>query len=152
APDPAAWRWQPAPAWYRGQACRYSRTLAKPLFFDGGLLHVIQIRKVLLQVSVPFPLNPPLLRPATRGSTLAIPAVKRVDDIHPGGDLAEGRKPLAIEPRVVGEVDEHLAGAGIGTGGCKCDEAAFVALSHRVILDGRIAPWRRHSRIAVDAE
>src|SRR5712692_9377311 len=114
--------------------------MASRSFFDGRLLDVIQIRKVLLHVSVPFALNAALLRAPTRRSALAVTAKQRVHDVHPRSDLTERRKSLTVESGIVGEIDEHLAGAGVGAGSCKRDVSAFVALLDWIILDGRGAP------------
>src|SRR5436189_5323703 len=122
------------------------------LFFDGGLFDVIEIGKVFLEVGVPFALNAALLRPATGWSAFAIAAVQRVHHIHSGSDLAERRKPLTIQARIVGKVDEHLAGAGIRARGRKGDVTTLVALPHGIVLDGRAAPRGRYSGVGIDPE
>src|SRR6202022_1428461 len=128
------------------------RSFVAMLLFDGGFLDVVQIGKVLLEISVPLLLDSALLRSPTRRSPFAVAAEQRIHHVHPGDDLAKRREALTVEPGVVGEIDEDLAGTRIRAGSCKRDVSAFVALLHGIIVDGRSPPRSGNLRVAVDAE
>src|SRR6202140_2121019 len=123
-----------------------------PLFPDGRFLDVVEIGERAGQISVALALDAILRRSAPARSAFAVFGIEAIDDIHARYDLAERRKALPVQRAVVGEIDEHLRGAGVGTRRGKGDIAAPVALLHRIVLDARLAPHRRELRIAVDAE
>src|ERR1700716_2320426 len=75
-------------------------SIADALFLDGCLLDVIELREVLVQVSVSFRREGALIRP------LAVLARDLLDNVHPRHDFAERREALRVEERVVLEVDE----------------------------------------------
>src|SRR5271155_5030984 len=121
------------------------------LWLDCSLLDVVQFAKLFDQISVAFLLNAALLRSLPAWGAFAVSAVERVHDIHTRHDLAERCKALTVEPIVVGEIYEHLGGAGVGTGRRERDQAALVALPHRIVLDPRLAPYSGKFRVGVDA-
>src|SRR5580700_11914118 len=123
-----------------------------PLFYDGRFFDVVHFSKLSGQISVAFALDAVLRRAAAARSALAVIGIEAIDDIHARYDLAERCKALSVQRGVVGEIDEHLGGAGVGTGRGKGDVAAPVALLHRIVLDARLAPHRREFWIAIDAE
>src|SRR5580693_3916292 len=84
------------------------------LFRDRRLLDVVHIGKLRRQISVAFALDAVLRRSAAARRAFAVIGIERIDHGHAGGDLAERRKALAVERGVVGEIDEHLGGAGVG--------------------------------------
>src|SRR5438876_4047494 len=122
------------------------------LLFDGRLLDVVEPGEVLGQVAVALHLHAALVGAAAARRAFAIFGVELVDHLHAGDDAAERREALAIEARIVAEVDEHLAGAGVGARHRVGDVAALVALLNRIVPELRLTPRRRDLRIAVDAE
>src|SRR5262245_5153767 len=125
---------------------------ANCLALDRCFLDVVHAREFFHQIRIALALKPALVRTAPARRSLAIFSVKRIDDIHPGHDATERRKTHPIEIGIVRKVDEHLACAGIGPGGCEGDCAALVALRHGIVADLGGAPARHHAGIAVDAE
>src|ERR1700719_3625070 len=122
------------------------------LFRDRRLLDVVHIGKLRRQISVAFALDAVLRRSAAARRAFAVIGIERIDHGHARHDLAERRKALAVERCVVGEIDEHLGGAGVRAGRGEGDVAAPVALFYRIVLDARLTPYRRELWIAVDAE
>src|SRR5581483_9626410 len=98
--------------------------LARPLGLEGGFLDVVETRKFARQILVAFGLDAPLIGTAAARCTLAVFGIKGIHDVHAGDDATERRKTHAVERGVVTEVDEHLAGAGVGTGHGVGDVAA----------------------------
>src|SRR6266540_3522365 len=84
------------------------------LFLDGCLLDVIEVREVFRQIRVAFRLNAPLFGPLAARCAFTIPAVYLIDDGHPGDDLTKWRETLAVQARVVLEIDEYLRGSRVG--------------------------------------
>src|SRR6185312_1562088 len=119
---------------------------------DSCFLDIIHARKVLRQIGIALVLDAALVGPAAPRRALAIFGIESIYYIHPRCDPAERCKARLVETRVVGKVDEDLAGAGIGTGRRKGDGPALVTLRDRIIADLCRAPSRHDCRIAADAE
>src|SRR5579859_7400812 len=77
-------------------------------FFDTRFLHVIQFGEVALEVRGPFSFGACLHGPGTHGSPFAILAIKFVDGFHPLGHFPKSREAFAVQPRIVGQIDEDL--------------------------------------------
>src|SRR5580704_17179021 len=105
-------------------------------FLDCRLPDVIELRELRLQVRVSLRLNAGLIR------LLAVLSVDLFHDVHARGDFAKRGEALTVESRIVLEVDEHLRGAGVGTGGGKGDVAGLVALFDRIVRQVRSSPHR----------
>src|ERR1700683_2049495 len=116
--------------------------LSPTLFHDGRFLDVVHLGKLSCQIGVAFTLDAVLRRSAPAGAAFAVIGIEAIDDIHARYDLAERRKALPVESGVVGEIDEHLGGAGVGTRGGERNVAPPVALFHRIVLNPRLAPPR----------
>src|SRR5579885_2750162 len=82
---------------------------------DRRLLHVIHAREALGEIGIAFCLKAALVGAAPARRTLAVFSINGIHHVHAGHDLAEGGKAHAVELTVIGEVDEHLRGARIGT-------------------------------------
>src|SRR5580658_6709862 len=93
-----------------------------------GLDHV-NVGEVLVQIRLS------LRRDRTLVRSLTVSAIQFLDDVHARGDLPKGSKSLAIQKRVVAEIDEQLCRARIRPCGRKRDRARSVALPFRIVLD-----------------
>src|SRR5436190_11274176 len=79
------------------------------LLNDGGSLDGVELRVVCVEVLVALRLNLGLVRSGIARRSVAVAAVKLVDDVHALDDFAERSEALAVEhSAVVGKVDEHL--------------------------------------------
>src|SRR5258708_6513323 len=112
---------------------RLTRSCLPRLLLDGRLLDVIEPAEILRQVGIAFHLHAALVGAAAARRAFAVFGVELVDHLHAGGDAAKRREALAVEAGVVAEVDEHLAGAGVGSGHRVGDVAALVALLDRIV-------------------
>src|ERR1700687_2562284 len=117
-----------------------NRSYQPKLLLQGRPLDEIQLREILCQIVVAFPLDSRLVGACTSRRALPVSGEELVDDVHAGNDLAERRKPLIVEPRIIPEIDEDLGGARIRPRCGKRDVAALVALLDLVVLDRRGAP------------
>src|SRR6266545_1348408 len=123
------------------------------LFLDGCLLDVIEVREVFRQIRVAFRLNAPLFGPLAARCAFTIPAVYLIDDGHPGDDLTKWRETLAVQARVVLEIDEYLRGSRVGRPTHRVgDKATLVAPLDLIDGNSRVAPSGGDGWIAVDAE
>src|SRR5665647_2422946 len=75
---------------------------------DRRLLHEVHAREVLAQIGIAFALQAALVGTAAVWRALAVFGIERVDNVHAGNDLAEGRKARLVQPAIIGKVDEHL--------------------------------------------
>ena len=115
--------------------------------------NVGELGEVFLHVSIALRLDTTLARPATTRSAFAIAFVNLVHVGHTFDYFSEWCEAHPIKTRVVTKIDKHLCRAGIWTSRCKADRSRFVrCFPFRVILELRVFPNRRNSRITMNAE
>src|SRR4030095_3034481 len=85
------------------------------LFFDSGLLNVIELREILRQICITLGLDSALLWTLPARCPFTVSRVDFVDNLHTSRHLAKGREPLTVESSVISEINEHLRCSGIGS-------------------------------------
>src|SRR5688572_25316305 len=99
---------------------------------DRSSLDEVESREVLVEVHVALALQALLVGTLAARRAVAVAAVEAVDDLHAGSHFTERREATLVEVRVVAIVDEDLRRPGIRSAGGERDEAAPVALLHRI--------------------
>src|SRR5215813_846169 len=126
------------------------------LFFDSGLLDVIELREILRQICITLGLNSALIWTLSARRSFTVCRVDFLDNFHASGYLAEGGETLGIKSSVIAEVDKHLRSSSIGPlratlhGISKV--SALVALLDRITRNPGWLPHFVQRRVAVNAE
>src|SRR6202034_66560 len=113
---------------------------------DRGRFDAVDIRKILVKIRFALAGDRALVR------ALAVATVELLDDVHAGDHFAERGEALAIEKRIVAEIDEQLRGAGIRASRGEGERARRVALGDFIVLDVRVLPNLVDGRIRAEAE
>ena len=119
---------------------------------QGGSANVIQLRKRALEIRITFRFYSRLRGPPSERRPFSISAIEAVHNFHTFGDSPEWRETFAIEPRRVGEIDENLGSAGVGSIGGEGYGAASITFSNRVVRNPGVMPSFGNCGISRDTE
>ena len=119
---------------------------------QSGRANVIQLRKCALEIRITFGFYSGLRGAPSERRPFSISAVEAVHHVHTFDDSPEWREAFAIEPRRVGEIDENLGGAGVGSIGSERYGPAPVTFSDRVVRNLGVTPSFGNCWISIDAE